>query len=264
MPLVEIVRTPQTSPKALATALALVQRLGKTKVVVGDCVGFLVNRLLSPYMNEAGYLLAEVDDLLEIERAAIEFGMPMGPLELTDLVGLEVAAHVAANMHAAYGDRMRPAPLWKTLQDQQARQPSRKLKLIEKSRRGKQVNVDVLTALRRLPGQTGAPRRSSLDRETITQRLIFPIINEAALCLDEGIVRSADDVDLAMVFGTGFAPFRGGPLRYAASMGIAHIVERLMEFAAHEPRLAPSDALRRFAHIGFAPSAADQRAPAVA
>ena len=111
MKLVEIIRTPHTSDAAIATAFATVQKLGKTGIVVGDCAGFLVNRILAPYMNEVGYLLQEVSDPLEIDKAATEFGMVMGPIKMADLVGLDIAAHVAENMHAAYGDRMKQATM---------------------------------------------------------------------------------------------------------------------------------------------------------
>ena len=115
MPLVEVVRGPQSNPQSVAMAAAVASRIGKTIVLVGDCAGFLVNRLLAPYMNEAGHLVAEVEDPLEIDRAAVEFGMPMGPLELIDLVGLGVSSHVSENMQKAYGERMEPAPLWISL-----------------------------------------------------------------------------------------------------------------------------------------------------
>ena len=117
MPLVEVVQGPQSSPEAVAKAAALASRIGKTIVLVRDCPGFLVNRILAPYMNEAGYLVTEVEDPLQIDRAAVEFGMPMGPLALIDLVGLAVSGHVAENLRAAYGERMEPAPLWELLRE---------------------------------------------------------------------------------------------------------------------------------------------------
>ncbi len=245
MPLVEIVRTEQTSSAALATAFSLTQRLGKTAVIVRDCPGFLVNRLLAPYMNEAGYLLLEVDDPLEIDRAAVEFGMPMGPLELTDLVGLEVAQHVAANMHAAYGERMTPAPLWAALKEIASSEPhAAKTLLVGKGSR-KKLNPAVRRAIAKVrqsglysvPGGTPA-------QDDITQRLIHSIINEAARCLDEKIVDKPEDIDLAMVFGTGFAPFRGGPMRFAETTGWNQVISDLERHAAGRPRLAPSAALR--------------------
>jgi 3-hydroxyacyl-CoA dehydrogenase/enoyl-CoA hydratase/3-hydroxybutyryl-CoA epimerase len=245
MPLIEIIRHEGSSNEAVATALALTNRLGKTGVIVGDCAGFLVNRLLSPYMNEAGFLLLETENPMDIEKAAVDFGMPMGPLELSDLVGLQVAAHVAKNMHAAYGDRMEPAPIWGRMQRES--EGRKDIKLVVKSKKGeKSINPAVakIVSTMKLENQ----RRTLVPaKQTIVERLIFPIINEAAICLDERIADSADDIDIAMVFGTGFAPFRGGPMRYADSVGLSHVVARLEEFAQTNPRLAPSAALKRFA-----------------
>ena len=247
MPLVEVIRTEQTSDEALAKAFAVVQRLGKTPVVVDDCAGFLVNRLLGPYMNEAGFLLAEVSDPLEIDKAAVDFGMPMGPLALSDLVGLDVAAHVAENLHEAYGDRMKPAPIWgalKQLLEKLGSQP----KLLTNG--GKAVQESVLRSITELRKASGTASNFRLSREAIAERLVFPVINEAAICLAEGVARTPEDIDLAMVFGTGFAPFRGGPLQYAQSIGIQTVVDGLQELAQSHPHLAPSDALLGFARRG--------------
>ena len=240
MPLVEVIRTDQTSDEALVKAFAVVQRLGKTPVVVGDCAGFLVNRLLGPYMNEAGFLLAEVSDPMNIDKAAVDFGMPMGPLALSDLVGLDVAAHVAESLHAAYGDRMKPAAVWgalKQLREKTGSQP----RLLTKD--GKSVQESVLRSIAELRKANGSISNSPLSREVIAQRLVFPVINEAAICLAEGVVRRPEDIDLAMVFGTGFAPFRGGPLQYAQSVGIQNVVDGLSELAKSHPHLEPSAAL---------------------
>ncbi|MFM9964221.1 MAG: 3-hydroxyacyl-CoA dehydrogenase NAD-binding domain-containing protein [Planctomycetaceae bacterium] len=246
MPLVEIVRTDQTSPAALAMAFALTQRLGKTAVIVQDCPGFLVNRLLSPYMNEAGWLLLEVDDPLELDRAAVAFGMPMGPLALTDLVGLEVGQHVAANMHAAYGERMQPAPLWTALKVIATTEPKAAKSLLVGKGSKKKLNPAVVRAIAKVrQSGSSAVQSSRLTREELTQRMIYPIINEAARCLDEGIVSKPEDIDLAMVFGTGFAPFRGGPMRYAETIGFGKIVEALEKMSIGRLRLAPSEALKR-------------------
>jgi 3-hydroxyacyl-CoA dehydrogenase len=244
MPLVEVVRTEQTSHEALATALALVQRIGKTPVVVRDCAGFLVNRLLTPYLNEVGYLLAEGADPMEIERAAIAFGFPMGPIELTDLVGIEVAAHVAENMHRAYGPRMEPAAIWVRLNELRGGKKAGGDKLIERSWRGKRLNPAFRRALAQVQREYTGPR-PGFTQDTLIHRLVYPIINEAVRCLDEGIVQRPEHIDLAMVFGAGFAPFRGGLLRYADHVGLAHIVETLDRFAADHTRPAPCEALRR-------------------
>jgi len=271
MPLVEVVRGPQSNPESVAKAAALASRIGKTIVLVGDCAGFLVNRLLAPYMNEAGHLVTEIEDPLQVDRAAIEFGMPMGPLELIDLVGLGVSSHVSENMRAAYGERMEPAPLWKSLHDS-ANAKSGPPKIFLKKRFGRRLNPAVSKAIAALarpvplanPSPAGAlantrgplsppvPRTapSAMSHESIVQRLVYPIINEAARCLDEKVVACADDVDLAMVFGTGFAPFRGGPLRYADAVGIAKIVETLDRLASEHPRFLPCEGLRRRAAAG--------------
>jgi 3-hydroxyacyl-CoA dehydrogenase / enoyl-CoA hydratase / 3-hydroxybutyryl-CoA epimerase len=247
MPLVEVVRGPQSDPQMVAKAAALASRMGKTLVLVGDCAGFLVNRILAPYMNEAGHLVAEVADPLEIDRAAIEFGMPMGPLALIDLVGLAVSAHVSENLRAAYGERMEPAPIWQGLRQSTssskgAASKGGGMKVIEKTWFGKRLNPRVQEAARRSPS-----RKLVLSHEEIIQRLVYPLINEATRCLEEKVVEKADDIDLAMVFGTGFAPFRGGPLRYADSVGLPKIVQTLDRLAAGAPRFAPCDRLRRMA-----------------
>ncbi len=245
MPLVEIIHHPQTSPIALAKAFGTVQRLGKTAVVAGDCAGFLVNRLLGPYMNEAGFLLVESANPLAMDKAAVNFGMPMGPLALSDLVGLDVAAHVAENLHAAYGDRMKPAPLWDALKE--IRGSERKPKLLTKD--GNSLNDNVASIVSRLQRGVGGSR-SGIGDDEIIERLVYPIVNEGAQCLDEGIARRSKDVDLAMVFGTGFAPFRGGPMRYAESVGLDNVVKSLERMSQTHPHLAPSDALRQFAARG--------------
>ena len=247
MPLVEVVRTELTNPRTVALALALVERLGKVQVVVRDCAGFLVNRLLAPYMNEVGYLLAEGVEPMEIERAAVAFGFPMGPLELTDLVGASVAAHVAENLYQAFGERLKPAPLWQDLKELNAGTKSGPDRLITCGWRGKRLNRSVARLIAR---HSQKAHTRPHDREALTARLVYPIINEAARCLDERIVERPEMVDLAMVFGSGFAPFRGGPLRYADSIGLDKVVETLERLAGEHERLAPCESLRRRAAEG--------------
>lgn len=250
MPLVEVIQGETSSPQAVATAWSVATKLGKTPVLVGDCTGFLVNRLLAPYMNETGYLLEEVQDPLDIERAAIMFGMPMGPLELMDLVGVEVAGHASRNMYEAYGDRMASAPLWTKLREGttgKSDKPTRPVKLYEKRFGQKKLSRAFTKALADVK-RTSPHSSANISMDEITDRLILPIVNEAARCLDEGVVEKPEDVNLAMVFGTGFAPFRGGPLRYAESVGYDRVVKILERLSASHPRLAPSDALRRLAN----------------
>jgi 3-hydroxyacyl-CoA dehydrogenase/enoyl-CoA hydratase/3-hydroxybutyryl-CoA epimerase len=246
MPLVEVVRGPQSDPQMVAKAAALAARIGKTLVLAGDCAGFLVNRILAPYMNEAGHLVSEVEDPLEIDRAAVEFGMPMGPLALIDLVGIGVSSHVSENLRAAYGERMEPAPIWQALRQSTDASKVGSLKVIEKTWTGKRLNPAVQAAINDLARRSATPKQT-FSHEELIQRLVYPLINEAARCLDERIAERADDIDLAMVFGTGFAPFRGGPLRYADSVGVPKIVQTLDTLAKTSPRFAPCERLRRMA-----------------
>jgi 3-hydroxyacyl-CoA dehydrogenase / enoyl-CoA hydratase / 3-hydroxybutyryl-CoA epimerase len=252
MPLVEVVRGPQSNAESVARAAALAGSIGKTLVVVGDCAGFLVNRLLAPYLNEVGYLVAEVEDPLQIDRAVVEFGMPMGPLALIDLVGLAVSSHVSENMFAAYGPRMEPAPFWRILKESQEAKRDGQAKLLVKSWYGTRLSPTVRKAIDEAARRSAVPRMI-LSHEAIVQRLVYPIINEAARCLDEKIVERPDDVDLAMVFGTGFAPFRGGPLQYADAVGVDKILLSLERLATDRPRFAPCDALRRMSGQRFHP-----------
>jgi len=181
---------------------------------------------------------------MEIERAAVRFGMPMGPLELTDLVGIDVAAHVAENMHKAYGPRMEPAAIWGRLKELR-QQKGISTKLIERTWRGKRRLNPAISRLISQIRKEQCRGRSPISPDAIVERLVYPVINEAARCIEEKIIEKPDHIDLAMVFGTGFAPFRGGPLRYADSIGLTRIVETLDRLAPEHTRLAPCEALRR-------------------
>jgi 3-hydroxyacyl-CoA dehydrogenase/enoyl-CoA hydratase/3-hydroxybutyryl-CoA epimerase len=247
MPLVEVIRGERTSDEAVATVYGLATRLGKTPVVVRDRPGFLVNRLLAPYLNEAALLVAEGATVADVDRGLKRFGMPMGPLMLYDQVGIDIAAHVAGILTGAYGERLGSADVL---------QP-----LLEAGRLGKKAGTgfyrhqgkkpepdDGAGALLRgaAPAGSGVP-----GSEDIVERCVLRMIDEAARCLEEGVVASAEDLDLAMVFGTGFPPFRGGLLRHADTLGAAKVVKRLDKLAAaHGPRFQPCDSLRARARDG--------------
>ena len=178
--------------------------------------GFMVNRVLTPYMYEAMLAAAEGTPQALIDRAAVHFGMPMGPIELIDVVGLDVAAHVGEIIAAQL---QRPVtPIARLSELIAAKKLGRKsgegfYRWVD----GKPVKAD--------PGQAAAP-------DDLTDRLILILVNECVACLREGVVEDADLVDAAVIFGAGFAPFRGGPLTYARSRGIAAVVARLRELAA--------------------------------
>ncbi len=230
MQLVEIVRGDRTSPVALATALQFVKAIGKLPVVARDRPGFLVNRILLPYLVEAVWLFSEGTPAAEVDRIMVDFGMPMGPLRLCDEVGLDVAQHVAKDL-----ERRLPGavPINDTLEQMIARGW-----LGRKSGCGFYVHPKTGDSRpNREVGflQTAKPR--SLDVATKRDRMVLIMINEAARVLDERVVESPRDVDFGMIMGTGWAPFRGGPLRHADAVGIPEIVRRLefltREVAAH-------------------------------
>lgn len=246
MPLVEVIRGDATSDEALATIVALTRRLDKTPVIVKDGPGFLVNRILAPYLNEAGWLLAEGGAIEEIDRALRRFGMPMGPLRLLDEVGLDVARHAGAVMHAAFGARLEPPPAILALEGTGllGRKGGRGFYTYENGReRG--VNESVYE-------QLGLSRkRSSLDREEILDRTLLVMVNEAARILADGIVATPGDVDLGMITGTGFPPFRGGLLRWADTLGMGVVLQRLEALAArHGERFEPAPLIRERAAAG--------------
>ena len=249
MPLVEVVRTDGVSDRALGTAFRFALDLDKTPVLVRDRPGFLVNRVLAPYLNEAGFLLEEGAAVEELDDVLTDFGMPMGPCRLLDEIGFDVAEHVAGQMEESFGERMAASPIIGLL-----RQEGR---LGRKNGRGfytyddgeeKGVDREVQKELTRLRRETG---EEAPGRAEIRDRCLYLLVNEATLALEEGVVRSADDVDLAMVTGTGFPPFRGGLLRWADREGLERIVERLEAFRSdHGERFAPSPRLRELAESG--------------
>lgn len=202
MQLVEVVRTASTSDETLATAVAFVRSIGKLPVVVKDSPGFLVNRILMPYLVEAASMFEQGGDPGEIDQAMLDFGMPIGPLRLLDEIGLDVAMHVANTLAAAFPDRMEIPVIVE--------------KLLESGHTGKKggsgfyVYDDASPAVNAeaIGFQTGTE-----DTPEDAQQILANLITtEARLCLEEGIAESAGDIDLAMVFGTGYPPFRGGPL----------------------------------------------------
>lgn len=248
MPLVEVIRGARTSDEAVATVFSLARTLEKTPVIVNDGPGFLVNRILAPYLNEAGWLLAEGASIESIDGALLDFGMPMGPLRLLDEIGLDVARHAAAVMHGAFGERMRPAPPLDALATTPllGRKGGRGFHTYENDRETG-INQDVYAQL----GAAVPPARREVAPEEIRARTILPMINEAARILEEGIVRSAGDVDVGMITGTGFPPFRGGLLRHAESMGLPVVLARLEAFErTHGERFAPARLLRDLVHGG--------------
>ena len=249
MPLVEIVRGRLSSEDALGAAEALARDLGKIPVRVEDGPGFLVNRLLGPYLNEAVRLFEEGFSPIAIDQAARAFGMPMGPFELLDEIGLDVAAKVAHTLHQAFGERAKPPASMERLVAAKllGKKGGKGFYIHRRSslpwRKKPKLNPEVL-GIAGLAGKGFLPNAEPLW----IQRLISPIINEAARALDEKIVEKASMLDLAMVMGTGFAPFRGGPLRHADALGLKEVVSALE--STREERHKPCELLLRLAREG--------------
>jgi 3-hydroxyacyl-CoA dehydrogenase/enoyl-CoA hydratase/3-hydroxybutyryl-CoA epimerase len=244
MPLVEVVRGPRSSEEALQRGEAIARSLGKIPLRVEDGPGFAVNRILGPYLNEAVRLFEEGYSPVAVDRALREFGMPMGPFELLDEVGLDVAAKVAGVLHGALGARAKPPDVMERLVAEAGLRGKKSGKGFyihgRSSARGGKPHAN--PAALKLGGTGGANFKPDAADHWV-KSLIYPMINEAALVLEERIVEDAAKVDLAMVLGTGFPPFRGGPLRYADSVGIAEVVEFLGRTG--EARLKPCDLLVR-------------------
>ncbi len=253
MPLLEIIPGELTAPDAIVTAVAFGKKMGKTVIVVGDRPGFWVNRILSPYLNEAGHLLAEGTPIDAIDRAMTRFGFPVGPLALLDEVGLDVAHKGGSVMHHAFGDRLRPADaMGKLVVDKrQGRKNGRGFYLYRKGhKQGPDESVYSLLGVR---------AADAVSPETIEQRLVYSLLNEAAMALAEGVVRNPRDGDIGAIFGFGFPPFRGGPLRMIDDLGPAKVVGVLRALeAAFGPRFAPAQGLVDMAQRGdtYYPTAA--------
>jgi 3-hydroxyacyl-CoA dehydrogenase/enoyl-CoA hydratase/3-hydroxybutyryl-CoA epimerase len=222
MPLVEIIPHAGTRGDVLERAVGVVRRLKKSPLVVGDQPGFLVNRLLLPYLNEAAHAVDDGWSVDRIDEALLRFGMPMGPLRVLDEVGLDVAAKVSRVLENAYGDRAEPAKVMDRLLQVGA--------LGTKSGRGFWTGK----GKERAPNtkDLGAPATAVLPSdESIAYRLLLGMVNEAARCLAEGVVAEPEHLDLGTVLGAGFPPFRGGVRRWALSLGEADVRRRLDEFA---------------------------------
>ena len=245
MPLLEVIPHAATSPAAIMTAVRYGKALGKTVIVVADSPGFWVNRILLPYMNEAALLVEEGTPIETIDRLVTGYGFPVGPVALMDEVGLDVAQKAGGVMHAALGDRLAPSTAIATLlaDGRQGRKNGRGFYRYEG---GKKAGADPT-----VQGLLGAPSGVTVDPDLVRDRLIYAMLNEAALAYSEGVVRSARDGDLGAIYGFGFPPFRGGPLRTIDATGAEAVVMRLDELAATVgPRFTPAPLLREMAASG--------------
>jgi 3-hydroxyacyl-CoA dehydrogenase/enoyl-CoA hydratase/3-hydroxybutyryl-CoA epimerase len=244
LPLVEVVRTSQTAPAALAMLARWAVRLGKTPVLVSDGPGFVVNRVLMPYLNEAVLLVASGLPIVDADRTMRRFGMIAGPLEVLDQIGLDVAAHVARSMIPIMGDRFPPHPGFEKMRAAGLLgQKSSKGFYLHRDKKLK-VNPEAEQLLREVGDPTALPGAARLAEAR--ERMVLLMVNEAAMLLGEGVAPNAATVNLAMVLGTGWAPHRGGPLKYANDRGLKEVVQALKTLAGrHGRRFEPCDELRR-------------------
>jgi 3-hydroxyacyl-CoA dehydrogenase / enoyl-CoA hydratase / 3-hydroxybutyryl-CoA epimerase len=245
MPLVEVIRGEKTSEETVSTIVDLAKRMGKTVVVCSDGPGFIVNRILGPYINEAGMLVEEGNTIESIDQTIRDFGMPLGPLALLDEVGIDVAGKAAEVLGEAFGHRTQASVLVEKLLEDE-RYGKKNGRGVYEMKKGKRTKPDA-----KVYELLGVQHPVEADRRRVVERLILLMINEAALILEEKIARSAADVDLAMIMGTGFPPFRGGLLRYADTRGASWVVARMEEYRDElGSRFEPSAPLRRVAEKG--------------
>ena len=217
MQLVEIVAARQTAPEVLQRAVSFAQQIGKLPVVVKDSPGFLVNRILMPYLIEAGNLFEAGATIENLDEAMLDFGMPMGPMRLMDEVGVDVALHVAQTLAASFGDRMKvPVMLGKMAETRLLGRKNGRGFYLHNAKEAR-PNPQVVSFVQN-------QNAGGFTREELQERMVFLMVNEAARCVEEQVVAEPADVDFAMILGTGFAPFRGGPLRCADSLGVEKII----------------------------------------
>ena len=240
MPLLEVIVTPATDADATVRAVAYGKRLGKTVIVVNDAPGFYTTRTLSAYMNEAGRLLDEGAAIEAIDKALLDFGFPVGPITLLDEVGIDIGGKVGLVLSEAFGARMAPSEsLRRVVESGRTGRKGRLGFYLYDADGGKNAVDASVYAL--LPH--GAQRRE-IEAGEIQQRCVLAMVNEAARCLEEGVLRSARDGDVGAVFGIGFPPFLGGPFRYVDSIGAVAMVEELEQLNGRFPgRFAPSELL---------------------
>lgn len=239
MPLVEVIAGEKTSPETVATAVDLCKKFGKTPLVVKDCAGFLVNRVFVPAANEVMWMLQEGVEESRLEKELLSFGMPMSPFVLADEVGNDVSYKVSKVLEAAYGARMKAPDLVQALYDQKLfGKKTGKGFYIWKGKE-KTPNPEIKRIL------AGYPKKfANISDQDIQDRFILIMLNEAARCLEENVVENPAYLDMALIMGIGFPPFRGGLLRHADKLGIDYVVNRLKHFQEiYGPRFAPAPLL---------------------
>jgi 3-hydroxyacyl-CoA dehydrogenase/enoyl-CoA hydratase/3-hydroxybutyryl-CoA epimerase len=246
MKLVEVVIAKQTSDETRDRSLAFVRQVGKVPVIVRDSPGFLVNRVLFPYLLDAAELFEKGVDAERIDGALLQWGMPMGPLRLIDEIGADITIDIGNTLEKAYGERDHVPTILLWLRDQQmlGRKTGEGFYKYE----GKSQAHNERLAQWRAVAPPGLSLPATADH--IACRLVLLMVNEAARCVQEGIVQSPEDADYGMILGTGFAPFRGGPLRFAEHFGLKKTVEKLERLSQTQEKFSPCGILKKHARDG--------------
>ncbi len=245
MPLLEVIPHEGSDVDSVVTAVHFGRRMGKTVIVVADSPGFWVNRILSPYLNEAGFLLEEGVPIETIDAVMTSWGFPVGPVALLDEVGLDVGEKAGQVMHQAFGERLAPSRVIGVMRadDRLGRKNGRGFYFYKD---GHKTGAD--GSVYRL---LGVRQSSEYAEGRIEDRLVLAMLNEAAMAMSEGVVRTPRDADLGAIFGIGFPPFRGGPLRTLDAIGAAEVVARLERLVQlHGPRFTPAPVLEEMARGG--------------
>jgi 3-hydroxyacyl-CoA dehydrogenase/enoyl-CoA hydratase/3-hydroxybutyryl-CoA epimerase len=239
MPLVEVIPHALTSDQTISTTVEFAKRQGKTPIVVKDGAGFYVNRILAPYMSEAGFMAVEGQPLDSIDRALTKFGFPVGAFKLLDEVGIDVGTKIIPILKGQFGERFNA--------------PEAFDKLLENDRKGKKNKSGFYDYKAKKPGKDiddsvyellGVKPEKKFSDDTVVERCVLMMLNEAALCLQEDVIRNPRDGDIGAIFGIGFPPFLGGPFRYMDTLGLAHVVTRLEHYAStYSDKYQPAELL---------------------
>lgn len=243
MPLAEVIVHEKTSDETISTTVEFARRQGKTPIVVQDGAGFYVNRILAPYMNEAANVLLSGEPVEHLDSSLLNFGFPVGPMKLLDEVGIDVGSKISPILEADLGARFKAPDAFEKLlgDDRKGKKNKRGIYLYSGKKPGKAVDESVYKLL-------GIKTSKTMSKEQIAERCVLLMLNEAAMCLDEDLIRSARDGDIGAIFGIGFPPFLGGPFRYMDTLGVSHVVARLEHYQGQfGDRFAPAAILKKMA-----------------
>jgi 3-hydroxyacyl-CoA dehydrogenase/enoyl-CoA hydratase/3-hydroxybutyryl-CoA epimerase/enoyl-CoA isomerase len=246
MQLVEVIRGEKTSDQTVATLVALAKKIGKTPIVVKDCPGFLVNRILFPYLNEAMVMLEEGAEPRMLDKVATDFGMPMGPITLSDVVGLDTALYAGMVVNRAFEDRATHTKILGALVAAKRLGQKSGAGFYNYAKGSRGVDDPALVPIL----EKCLTAKRTMDAGEIRDRLFLPMLVEASRVLAEGIVRDPADVDMGLILGIGFPPQHGGLLRWADTEGMSNVLARLVKYESLGKRFQPTDLMRQLASSG--------------